>query len=642
MIKKTLNIVLAGQANVGKSVIFNYLTGLHQQVGNWPGKTVEKAEGTLYYKGHSIKVLDLPGIYSLATYSLEEIISRDFIALDKPDFVINVLDATRLERNLLFTLQLLELERPMVLSLNMVNLLKEKGIEIDIEGVQKALGVPVVPTVATQGRGITKVLDRGLELIRKKETSRPLKYGKEVEGKISQLIEELGNFDFVYPKRWLAIKLLEKDKVVEKLCAEKDSRILKIAKRLCLELEKIHGHDSAIAISDERCHLCSKIIRKTVKITKPKQLSLTDKLDLITSHRFWGYPVMIAVMSLMLVIIFNFGNWFSSRLGEITGVWQVGWENVFGVSAWSLMGWSAIQSVLSMTEIAFPYIIPFYFLLFFLEDWGYLARIAFLTDSLMHKIGIHGKGCISLMLGLGCNVPACLSCRIMETQRERLITGFLTTFVPCSAVTVIIMGLVGKYVGLNWVLALYLLAVATIFVLGKLAAAILPGEPTELIMEMPDYKTPSPKTIALRTMFRLREFVFIAGPLVIISGILIKGIHLLGWLSKLAGWMSPITVGWLGLPAMCGILLIFGVLRKELVLIMLASLLGTADFSQVLTPVQMITLSVVSMFYIPCVATIAVLKREFGWRKALSITLIKIFFAIVLAGLVSRSAGIFM
>ena len=636
---EALNIVLAGQANVGKSVIFNHLTGLHQHVGNWPGKTVGKAEGTLHYKGYTIDVLDLPGIYSLTTYSLEETISRDFIALQKPDFVVNVIDATHLERNILFTLQLLELERPMVLSLNMVNLLKEKGIEIDIEELQETLGIPVVPTIAIQGKGITKILDEGIKLIEKKKTTKLLEFGKEVEGKISQLTELLADLDSVYPKRWLAIKLLEKDKVVEKLCAQ-NPKVLKKAKDLCFELEKIHGHDSSIVVADERCHLCSKIIRRVVKIAKPKQPSFTDKLDLITSHRIWGYPVMIAILGLMFLVIFNFGNWSSSQLGKIIFDWQVRWEGLFGISVLSSLGWSAIQSALALVEIALPYIIPFYLLLFLLEDWGYLARVAFLTDSFMHKVGVHGKASICLMLGFGCNVPACLSCRIMETQRERLITGFLATFIPCSAVTVIILGLVGKYVGLAWAFGLYLLAIFTVFVMGKLATNVLPGEPTELIMEMPDYKTPNLKTIIFQTFFRLKEFIFIAGPLVIISGILIRGVYLLGWLSKLANLLNPITVKWLGLPAICGVLLIFGILRKELILVMLASLLGTANFSQVLTPIQMITLCLVSMFYIPCVATITTLKREFGWQKALTISLVKIFFAITLAGLISKLLGI--
>jgi len=640
--EKKLNIVLAGNANVGKSVIFNYLTGLHQHIGNWPGKTVEKAEGTLHYKGYTIDVLDLPGIYSLSTYSIEEVVSREYIASQRPDFIINVVDATHLERNLIFSLQLLELERPLVLALNMVNLIKEKGIEINIEKLQETLKIPIVPTIAIQGKGITKVLSQGIESIEKKKiTANLLKYGKEVEEKISELTGVMREIDSVYPKRWLAIKLLEKDKVIERLFEEKNPKVLGKAKNLCLELEKVHGHDSSIVIADERCHLVSQVVKEVARVTKPQSVGFNERLDNLTLHEIWGYPTMIFILGLIFLSVFRFGNWLSYLLEKISSGWQIWYEGMFGVSVLASLGWSAIESALALVQIALPYIFPFYLLLYFLEDWGYLARIAFLMDNLMHKIGVHGKACIPLMLGFGCNVPACLSCRIMETKRERFITGFLTTFIPCSAVSVVIMGLVAKFVGLGWALGLYLVAILTIFALGKLVSKILPGETTELIMEMPDYKIPHFKTIILQTWFRLKEFIAIAGPLVIISGIIIRIIRLTGWLNAIANILSPITVGWLGLPAITGVLLIFGILRKELILVMLATLLGTANFSQILTPGQMITLALVGMFYVPCVATIAALKREFGWGKALAITGFKILFAIGIGGVAFRLYGFF-
>jgi len=454
--EKKLNIVLAGQANVGKSVIFNHLTGLHQHIGNWPGKTVEKATGTLHYKGYTIDVLDLPGIYSLATYSIEEIISREHIALQKPDFVVNVVDGTNLERNLIFSLQILELGSPAVLALNFVNLFKEKGIEIDYKKLEEILGAPVVPVAAIHGKGISEVLDRGIELVNSKIKPKSLRYGQEVETEIKKITEFLTNIDLSYPKRWLVIKLLEKDKEIERLFEKEHPEILKKVKESILRLEEIHEHDSAIIIANERCHLASEIAKKVIKITKPSKLSLNEKIDLLTLHKIWGYPVMLAIFALMFLTIFKFGNWFSSVLGEITANWQIRWENIFGASILTSFSWMAIKSVISLIEIALPYIIPFYLILYLLEDWGYLARAAFLMDNLMHKIGVHGKACIPLMLGFGCNVPACLSCRIMETERERFLTGFLTTLVPCSARTVIIMGLVGKFVGINWAFGLYL------------------------------------------------------------------------------------------------------------------------------------------------------------------------------------------
>jgi ferrous iron transport protein B len=633
---KKLNVVLAGQANVGKSVIFNYLTGLHQHIGNWPGKTVEKAEGTLWYKDYFIDLLDLPGIYSLSTYSIEELISREYIAFQKPDFIINVVDATHLERNLIFTLQLLEMERPMVLALNMVDLLKEKGLEIDFKKLEEILGIPVVPVAAIHGKGLTQVLDRGIELVKQNFKPKPLKYGKELEERLENLILILKDLDLPYPQRWLALKLLEKDQKIEELIKNKKPEILEKVEELSLELERLHGEDSSIIVAHERCSLVFQIVNETVKITKPKKLSFNEKLDNLTSHKIWGYPIMVTILALMFISVFKFGNLISLFFENLTSGWQEIWQTVLGTSMWSSLGWTIIESTLALISLALPYIIPFYLFLFLLEDWGYLARVAFLTDNLMHKIGIHGKGCIPLILGFGCNVPACLSCRIMETQRERFITAFLVTFVPCSATTVIIMGLVGKFVGIGWALSLYLFAFLIILILGKLLSKILPGEPVELIMEMPDYKTPNLKTVTLQTWFRLKEFIFIAGPLVIISGLIITAFHQTGYMLKIAEFLSPITVKWLGLPAITGSLLIFGILRKELILLMLATLLGTTNFSQVLSQHQMIVLSLVSMLYIPCVATIAALGKEFGWKKSLGVTVFKIIFAITVGGIISR------
>ncbi|MBU1000383.1 ferrous iron transport protein B [Patescibacteria group bacterium] len=643
--EKRLNIVLAGNANVGKSVIFNYLTGLHQHIGNWAGKTVKRAEGSLYYKGQTIDVLDLPGIYSLTTYSIEEVISREYIAVQKPDFVINVVDATNLERNLLFTLQLLELERPVILAVNMINLLTRKGIAIDIKKLEELLGIPVVPIEAIYGKGITEILDRGLKLIGSQlpvTNPQKLRYWKGVEQEVEKLTQSLKEIKTDYPSRWLAIKLLEKDKEVEKLIKDNNPEIIEEAKKLCLHLEKVHGHDSSIVIAAERCCLVSQIAQKVIKTTKLQLISLEDRLNSITCHKIFGYPVLIAILGFMFLTIFKFGNWSSSLLEGVFASWQKCYEGIFGISVFSSLGWSAVESIFALIQIALPYILPFYLLLYFLEDWGYLARVAYLTDNLMHKIGIHGKACIPLILGFGCNVPSCLSCRIMETERERFITGFLTTFVPCSAVTVIIMGLVGKFVGIAPAFGLYFLAILTIFVLGKLASKILPGEATELIMEMPDYKMPHFKTIILQTWFRLKEFIFIAAPLVVISGLFIELLRLADWLDAVAVILSPITVDWLGLPTITGVLLIFGILRKELILVMLATLLGTANFSQVLTPVQMITLALVSMFYVPCIATIAAFRQEFGWEKALAVTGFKILFAIGVGGIASRLLSFFI
>lgn len=639
MTQKKLLIALAGNANVGKSVIFNYLTGLHQHIGNWPGKTVERAEGTLHFKGYTIDIIDLPGIYSLSTYSLEELVSRKYITVERPDIVINVVDASVLERNLFFTLQLMELETPMVIALNQIDMAKGKGIQIDIKKLEKLLGVPVVPTVAIKGVGITELLEKAIETIEKEPVEKYAKarYGEEVEERISKLIELVGNVQLLYPPRYVAIKLLEGDDEIEKEIKRINPQLVFAAKKLADEIENLHGHGCSTVITSERYEAAGCIARAAQKLVSPIKPTLGERLHNLTTHRIMGYVILAASLLLVFYVIFTFGGYTSELLND----WFYGLEplvkGAVGAGIAGELVWGGIiEGIIAGVTIVLPYIIPFYIILYFLENSGYLSRIAFLMDNVMHKMGLHGKAFIPLMLGYGCSVPACLGCRIMETQKERLLAAFVTTLVPCAARTVIILGLVGNFLGFQWALALYVFNLLVIFALGRLAFKIVPGEPTALIMEMPDYRLPHAKTILKQTWFRVAEFIKIAFPLIIAGSLALKLADITGWLEHIAAVLSPVTVLWLGLPAIAGITLIFGILRKELALIMLATLLGTTNFALVLTPVQMVVFTLVAMFYIPCTATIAALVKEFGWKKALLITVFEIVFAIILGGVALR------
>jgi ferrous iron transport protein B len=283
-----------------------------------------------------------------------------------------------------------------------------------------------------------------------------------------------------------------------------------------------------------------------------------------------------------------------------------------------------------------PYIVPFYVILAVLEDSGYLPRAAFLMDSIMHKIGLHGKAFIPLLLGYGCSVPACVGCRIMETDRERFLAGFVVVLVPCAARTVVILGLVGNYVGLPAALGLYLFDLVLVFALGRLAFRVLPGEPVGLIMEMPSYKMPSLKNVGKKTWARTKDFIYIAFPLIIGGSVVLEILSASGLTRSIVDLMAPFLDGWLGLPAITGIPLIFGVLRKELTLILLSELAGTSDFGRILSPLQMVIFALVTMIYIPCVATIAALVREFGWKRALGIVITDILLALLIGGVANR------
>jgi len=640
MSKGKLLIALAGNANVGKSVIFNYLTGLHQHIGNWPGKTVEKAEGTLHFKGYTIDIIDLPGIYSLSTYSLEELISRRYIAVEKPDVVINVVDASILERNLYFTLQLMELETPMVIALNQMDVASRKGIRIDVDKLERLLGVPVIPTVAVKGVGIFRLLEKAIEVVEEKHIVKhaPIRFGLEIEERILKLTKMVENLKLQYPSRYVAIKLLEGDEEVKEEVLRLNPEIVAVAKKLAEEIEKIHGHSCSTVIVAERYEIAGRIAREVQTLVPSIKPKLEERLHNLTTHKVAGYAIMAFSLLTIFYSVFTIGGYVSDLLNELFYTVEPFFYNLLGVGAVGKLIWSIIEGVIAGITIALPYIVPFYIILYFLEDSGYLSRIAFLMDNIMHKIGLHGKAFIPLILGYGCNVPACLGCRIMETERERILAVFVTTLVPCAARTVIILGLVGKYLGIGYALALYIFNLAIVFILGRLAFKTLPGEPTALIMEMHDYKWPHLKTVLKQTWFRLFEFIKIAFPLIILGSFAIKLIEVFGLLELVALALSPITVAWLGLPLITGVTLIFGVLRKELTLIMLATLLETENFTEVpgFGPIQMVVFTIVTMFYIPCISTIAALVKEIGWRKALFITVFEILFAVMLGGLAFR------
>ena len=643
MTEKRLRIALAGNANVGKSVIFNQLTGLHQHIGNWPGKTVEKAEGTLHFRGYTIDVIDLPGIYSLSTFSLEELISREYIAAEKPDLVINVVDASALERNLFFTLQLIELEAPLIMALNQIDMAEKKGIKIDHKKLEEVLGIPVVPTIAVRGKGIYELLNKAIETIEKGvPRANVIKYGVEIEERIEKLIEELKGAQLKYPVRWVAIKLLEGDEQVEREIRKISPRALKLAEKLASEIERIHGHPCPTVITSERYEAAGRIAREVQRVLPGIKPLISERIHDLTTHKILGYPIMVLVVLGALQAIFTFGGFTSEILGTLLYSYKPLFESILGLGPLKVIVWGGLmEGLIANITIALPYLIPFYLILYILEDSGYLARAAFLMDTIMHKIGLHGKAFIPIMLGYGCNVPACLGCRIMETERERLLTGFVVTLIPCAARTAVILGLVGSFLGIQWALALYIINLAIVFILGRIAFKMLPGEPTALIMEMPDYKIPHAKTVLKQTWFRLWEFLKISFPLIIASSTIIKLIEMLGFLDSISKALSPITVWWLGLPEITGVILIFGVLRKELTLIMLASLLGTTDFQSILTPLQMFIFALVVMLYIPCVATIAACVREFGWRRALIIALVEILFAILAGGITYRLMAAF-
>lgn len=698
--EREINIALAGNPNVGKSVIFNQLTGLSQTIGNWPGKTVERKIGELDFMGFHFNIVDLPGIYSLSAYSLEEIVSREYLVSESVDIIVNVVDATNLERNLFLTFQLLELKIPMIICLNQMDILRKRNIEIDFERMEKIFKVPVIPTVAVHGKGVHQLLEESIEFItcqnfhpHHKEHQRGrwrdhpqyflsreefleklrscsslkeiyhfpdlsdlLSFGKEIESKIQVVKEKIVECkeyfsQFNYPPRFLAIKILEEDNEIERLFKDKEEtcEILKEASNCRDQLEELHGEDITTIISSEIYHNINKVIDKILIIKSEKDVkkkTLTDKLDHLTTHSFWGYIILLLVLFGIYYFTFTVGDLIGGYLDEIYGIWTEGIYALYGEDTiWVMMLWDGgVGGFFGAVGGVLVYVVPFFLIIEILQDSGYLPRAAFLMDKFMHAIGIHGKSIIPMILGFGCNVPACAGCRIMETQREKKISIALTSLIPCAAVMTVVLGLVGRYLGLGWVLVLFLINFLVIILIGKILNKTMPGKCTELIMEMHEYRLPNVNVILKQTWIRSKEFIFKSLPLIIGIGIFLEVMLIFNVLDPINIVLYPITVLWLGLPMITGIFLIYGILRKELTLILLQVLAGSLGLSilQLLTPLQMITFSLVTMLYIPCFATIIIIARETSWKYAIKISLLEIAIALLIGGIVNWIAlGIF-
>lgn len=634
-----LTIALAGNANVGKSVIFNALTGMNQIIGNWPGKTVELAEGSFDYKGKHIRVVDLPGIYSLSTYSQEEVVSREFIAEAQPDVVVNVVDSTVLERNLYFTLQLRELGMPLVTALNLIDLAVREGLVIDESILSSLLGVPVVRTSGAAGKGLDVLVDTCLTTAGRSPAA-PVTYGKEVEASVSMLEKELKMTALPdglahYTPRFLAIKLLEGDAEIVGRCGRCDS-VTAMAAGLARDLEHIHGESGASIMSSERYSACARIAAASVRRPERGDDAPGDRLDKLLLHRVFGWVTLVAVTFAVFGLIFVLGGRLSSVLDATFSSLQKAFLTLPIVPWLRDFLWGGIlQGILAGVSVALPYIVPFYIVLSFLENSGYLARMAFLTDAIMHRMGLHGKAFMPIILGFGCNVPAVLGTRIMERDRDRFIAGVLATLVPCSARTVVILGLVGAFMGFWPALSLYIISLVIVFVVGRALNRFIPGTNPGLIMEMPRLKWPPLRITLKQTWFRLKDFVVFAFPIIAAGSVVLYAVDKLGWLVPLTAWAAPFTEGVLGLPPVALVVLIFGVLRKELALIMLATLMHTPHLGTVMTHQQMYVFALIVMLYIPCVSTIAALRREFGNRRAALVSAGEIVLALILGALVN-------
>jgi len=546
----------------------------------------------------------------------------------------------------------------MILAINQMDILRKRKIELDFEELERIFKLPVLPVVAVHGIGVPQLLEKAIEIVEawtplKKEFEFPelssiLSFGKEVETKIQALITEINkNQDyflrFRYPSRFLAIKLLEDDDEIIKIFEsdEKARTNIEIARNYRKELEDYHGEDINTIISSEIYNNILKIIEKVVHIKskeKVKKNSLADKIDHLTTHSFWGYVILAFIIFGIYAFTFTVGDLLGGLLEvlyedlSVTIYERYGEDNIWVKILWN----GGVGGFFGAVGGVLVYVIPFFFIIEILQDSGYLPRAAFLMDRVMHVMGVHGKTIIPMILGFGCNVPACAGCRIMETEREKKISIVLSSLVPCAAVMTVVMGLVGRYLGLFWLLFLFAINFSVILLVGRVLNKTMPGVCTELIMEMHEYRVPNYSVITKQTWLRSKEFIYKALPLIIVLGITLEILLELRALDPINIVLSPITVFWLGLPIVTGVFLIYGILRKELTLVLLAILASSMGLTliELMTPIQMIVFCLVTMLYIPCFATVVIIAKQTNWKYALQISVMEITVALLIGGLI--------
>jgi ferrous iron transport protein B len=628
-----MKFALAGQPNCGKSTIFNHIAGYKAITSNFPGTTVKYTETKTHINGYTCHCIDLPGTYSLTSSDPAELEARRHLLSGEVDVIINVVDASLLCRSLELTLQLLELEVPMILCLNMMDEAQRKGIQIDVQKLSGLLGIPVIPTTATTGKGLKELFIEVLSLYEEKKKGKTLKFSKDIEETIKELESDLKSVwkeDNKVPLRFFSIKLLENDELFVNEIRHTPYSFDRL--RLFQErLEQAHGVASDEVISSERHALAMNLFEQASTVIHPPKKDIRIAIDHWVMHKFFGYLILAAVFYGFFNFIFGIGGYIEEPLIGIFDQWIKTLEGYLGEGSLSFfLSKGVLQGITGGIAIVLPYLVPFLIGLSILEDIGYLPRVAFLMDVFMHRIGLHGKSIIPFILGYGCSVPAVMATRILEFPQHRFIVSILATMIPCAARITIIFGLVAFLISPNAALVIFALNLLVVAVSGKILTTLYPQANLGLILEIPAYQLPPLRNTLKKSWYRIQEFIVIAWPILIAGSAVLALLEYGGIEKHINHIVSPLTY-LLDLPAVLGTTLIFGLLRKELALIMLTQALGTSQVLTVMTKAQVMVFTVFVTFYIPCLATIAALWKEIGKKGALLAILFTLSVAIILA-----------
>ena len=647
-----LKIGLAGNPNVGKTTLFNNLTGLNQHVGNWPGKTVEKAEGHYNYNNNRVDVIDLPGNYALSAHSIEEIVSRDFIVDEDSDVIVNIIDASNLERNLYLTVQMMELGANLVVALNMNKFAQDKGYTIDAKKLSDLLGVPVVEIEANSKIGKDQLLKTIEEAAKNPvNTVNRLSYGPELFDHLNELqtaIEEDKNLSDV-PSRWIAVKLLEDDEIILDRIEDSSKRnnILNTTEKVKKHFKDIYNESSEEVIANARYAYIEGLLKEVLTKPATEKKTLTDKIDSIVTNRLLGFPIFLIIMYLMFQITFTVAAPFQDWIDEGFGILGEMVAAALGDGMLTSFIVDGIIGGVGGVLVFLPQIILLFLIISFLEDSGYLARAAFVMDKVMHSlVGLHGKAFIPMILGFGCGIPGIMATRTMENEKDRLITMLIVPFMSCTARMPVYLLLVGAFFAAadqtNVIFSLYVLGiVVAIIVAFILRKTLFDDMDAPFVMELPDYKLPTLRGILMHTAEKSWGFVRKAGTIILAAAIIVwilssfpagveygsqeSAIGMIG--TAVAPVFAPLGFGsWQ--PAVA---LIFGLVAKEVVVGTFSSLFGVAEegagiaaaMHGIFTPLTAYVFMVFVLLYIPCFAALGTIKQETGgwkWPLIMSVT----------------------